>query len=64
MRQKYRSCRSSGGKTVPLERKDLRVISTAKGKSFGYRQQAWDPELHSATPELLNSCNSFLYVSI
>jgi hypothetical protein len=55
--QEFRTCRSSVGKVMPLGDKDSWLVSTAKGKSLSHRHGG-GPELHSVTPELLNSCNS------
>jgi hypothetical protein len=56
--QEFRSCRSSGGKKMRREDKDSRPIYRPYSEEL---LPDWDgdrPGIHSATPELLNSCNS------
>jgi hypothetical protein len=46
-----------------LEDKDSRPVSRAHSEELPDRR-ARMPEVHSATPELLNSCNSLSYVRV
>jgi hypothetical protein len=55
--QEFRSCRSSVGEKIWREGKGTRLVS----KAYGEESPDWKgsrPKVHSATPVLLNSCNS------
>jgi hypothetical protein len=55
--------RSSGGKRMRRQDKDPRPVYRTPGDKLPDREGA-SPEDHSATPELLNSCNSLNHVRI